>query len=176
MVLYLTGVLGCAYYQIGNQVPLLSLLISSNYFTLIRRIVLMALPFFMMGYFLPKISDSKISIKVVLTAVLFVGEIIVVNMLGLNVNIIETIFLYIFLVYVMVWILHHPQSEKKRAGQICRYLAGFVYFSHPLFIIIITRIGIEKNTIVFMLSVIFSTAAGLILMKINNKTLNQFIS
>lgn len=176
VILYLAGVLGGAYYQIGNKIPLFSMLISSSYFTLIRRVLLMALPFFMVGYFLPKISYKNISIKVVFTGVLFIGEIIIVNILGLNVNIIETIFLYIFLVYIMVWLLHHPEKEKKRAGEICRYLASFVYFSHPLFIIIITRIGIENNTIIFMLSAIFSTVAGLILMKINNKTLNQFIS
>lgn len=176
VILYLAGVLGCAYYQIGNKIPLFSMLISSSYFTLIRRVLLMALPFFMVGYFLSKISYRNISIKVVFTGILFIGEIIIVNILGLNVNIIETIFLYIFLVYVMVWLLHHPEKEKKRAGEICRYLASFVYFSHPLFIIIITRIGIENNTIIFMLSAFFSTVAGLILMKINNKTLNQFIS
>lgn len=176
VILYLAGVLGCAYYQIGNKIPLFSMLISSSYFTLIRRVLLMALPFFMAGYFLPKISGRNISIKMVLTGTLFVGEIIVVNILGLNVNIIETIFLYIFLVYVMVWLLLRPQKEKKRAGEICRYLASFVYFSHPLFIMLITQIGIEKNTIVFILSAFLSTVVGLILMNVNNKTLNQFIS
>lgn len=176
VVLYLAGVLGCAYYQIGNKIPLFSMLISSSYFTLIRRVLLMALPFFMVGYFLPKISYRNISIKVVLTGALFIGEIIVVNILGLNVNIIETFFLYIFLAYIMVWLLSHPMQEEKRAGEIFRYLASFVYFSHPLFIMIVTQIGIEKNTIVFISSAFFSTAVGLILMNVNNRTLNQFIS
>lgn len=176
VILYLAGVLGCAYYQIGNKIPLFSILISNSHFTLIRRNLLMAVPFFMMGYFLTKISDRKILIKVVLTGVLFVGEIVVVNMLGLNVNIIETIFLYIFLAYIMVWLLNHPLQEEKRIGEICRYLASFVYFSHPLFIMIITYIGINKNTVVFLLSAILSIAIGLILLNINNKTLNQFIS
>lgn len=172
VILYLVGVLGSAYYQIGNKIPLFSMLLSSSYFTLIRRILLMALPFFMMGYFLPQISTRKISIKVVLTGVLFIGECVVVNILGLNVNIIETIFLYIFLVCIMVWLLHHPLQEKKRIGEICRYLASFVYFSHPLFIMAIMQIGIEKNTIVFILSALLSTVTGLILMNINNKILN----
>lgn len=176
VILYFVGVLGCAYYQIGNKIPLFSMLISSSCFTLIRRILLMALPFFMMGYFLPQISDRKISIKLVLAGVFFVGEIIVVNILGLNSNIIETIFLYIFLAYIIVWLLHHPLQEKKRTGEICRYLASFVYFSHPLFIMIITQIGVEKNTIVFILSTILSTVVGAILMNINSKTLNQLIS
>ena len=153
VILYLVGAMGCAYYQIGNKIPLFSMLISSSYFTLIRRILLMALPFFMMGYFLPKIPDRKTLIKLVIAGVLFVGEIIFVNILELNINIIETIFLYIFLAYIMVWLLHHPLKEKKRQGESCRYLASFVYFSHPLFILIITQIGIEKNTIVFMLTV-----------------------
>lgn len=163
LLLYLVGVLGCAYYQIGSKIPLLSLIITSNYFTLIRRIVLMGLPFFVMGYFIPKISNKKISIKLAFSGFLFIGEIAFVNMFGLSVNIVETIFLYVFLAYIMVWLLHHPLSEKRLAGKTCRYLSSFIYFSHPLFIMLITRLGITGNTIVFILTTLFSIALGLIL-------------
>ena len=176
VILYLAGVLSCAYYQIGNRIPIFSLLISSSYFTVIRRIILMALPFFMMGYFIPKISNKKVPIKLVLTGALFVGEIIVVNIFELSLNVIETVFLYVFLAYIIVWLVHHPLQKKKRTGKICRYLSSFIYFSHPLFLMIITQLGITENTIVFILTALFSTATGLILIKINNKTLNQFIA
>lgn len=45
VILYLAGVLGYAYYQIGNKIQLISIWIPNSYFTLIHRILLMALPF-----------------------------------------------------------------------------------------------------------------------------------
>lgn len=130
----------------------------------------------MMGYFIPKISDKKVLIKLVLTGALFVGKIIVVNICELSVNVIETVFFYAFLAYIIVWLLSHPLQKKKRTGKICRYLSSFIYFSHPLFLMIITQLGITENTIVYILTALFSTATGLILIKINNKILNQFIA
>jgi hypothetical protein len=50
--LYLIGLLGCSYKALGDRIPIIQILVNSQHFTLIRRVVLMGLPFFMLGYFI----------------------------------------------------------------------------------------------------------------------------
>ena len=58
IVLYIIGCLGCSYFEIGNQIPFIKELINFSKFTLIRRIVLMGLPFFTMGYFINQLQNK----------------------------------------------------------------------------------------------------------------------
>ena len=69
IVAYILGLLGCSYYGIGNQIPVISVFVNSSQYDLIRRIVLMGFPFFMMGYFLQKVELKKVTNKKVFSKV-----------------------------------------------------------------------------------------------------------
>lgn len=58
IILYIIGCLGCSYYAIGNQIPLIKELINLSFFRLIRIVVLMGLPFFVLGYFVNALQDK----------------------------------------------------------------------------------------------------------------------
>lgn len=57
--LYIIGLLGCSYKTVGDRIPVINLLINSQHFTLIRRVILMGLPFFMLGYFVDQYINHR---------------------------------------------------------------------------------------------------------------------
>lgn len=97
------------------------------------------------------------------------------NILEINESIILTLFFmcsgnrdyYLF--------IGTPEEGKESNCKSCRYLADFIYFSHPLFILILRHIGITDNTPLFLVTVLSSTLVGFLLMRLNNKVINQFI-
>ena len=58
IVLYIIGCLGCSYFAIGEQIPLIKGLIHFSHFKLIRTVILMGLPFFIMGYFVNLLQEK----------------------------------------------------------------------------------------------------------------------
>lgn len=183
VVAYILGLLGCSYYGIGNQIPVITTFINLSQYGLIRRIVLMGFPFFMMGYFLQKVDLAKVSGKVafILEGIFFVGfwiEIILVNKLQLQVNVIITTFLYLLLFNTMLLLLKNPCVQCRKVAVVTRDVSNFMYYSHPLFILWINAIFmrvLERNamgTELFLLTVLFTGIIGLILHKVDNKYLN----
>lgn len=59
LALYIIGVMGCAYYQIAIQVPIVSKVVTYSGFENIRRVFMMGLPFFMLGYLLCVFDKKK---------------------------------------------------------------------------------------------------------------------
>ena len=183
VVAYILGLLGCSYYGIGNQIPVIKMFVNSSQYDLIRRIVLMGFPFFMMGYFLQKVDLAKVSGKVafILEGIFVVGfwiEIILVNKLQLQVNVIITAFLYLLLFNTMLLLLKNPCVQYRKVAVVTRDVSNFMYYSHPLFILwinaVLMRI-LERNasgTELFLLTVLFTGIVGLILHKLDNKYLN----
>lgn len=183
VVAYILGLLGCSYYGIGNQIPIIATFINSSQYGLIRRIVLMGFPFFMMGYFLQKVDLAKVSGKValILEGILLVGflvEIIMVNKLQLQVNVIITVFLYFLLFNTMLLLLNNPCVQYRKVAAVTRDVSNFMYYSHPLFILWINAVFmriLERNatgTELFLLAVISSGSVGYLLHQIDNKYLN----
>lgn len=184
IIAYVLGLLGCSYYGIGDQILGVSTLINSTQYGLIRRIVLMGFPFFMMGYFLQKTNVEKIKNKtcIILEGILLIAfliEIIFVNKVQIQANVIITIFLYVLLFNTMLLLLKNPCGQYGKIAVITRDLSNFMYYSHPLFImwihLVFMRI-LERNatgTEVFLLVVISTIAVGYILHKANNKYLNK---
>ena len=183
IVAYILGMLGCSYYGIGNQIPVINVFINSTQYDLIRRIVLMGFPFFMMGYLLQRVDLSKVSNKVVfilegifLTA--FLAEILLVNKLQVQVNVIITVFLYLLLFNTMIILLKNPCEKYGKIACITRDISNFMYYSHPLFILWINAIFmriLERNatgTELFALTALFTGIVGLVLHKVDNKYLN----
>ncbi|MCM1458720.1 MAG: acyltransferase [Bacteroides sp.] len=61
--LYIIGCLGCSYYEIGTKIPILQNLFLSSHFNLIRRVLLMGVPFFISGYLVYKIKIRYVAIN-----------------------------------------------------------------------------------------------------------------
>ena len=184
VVAYILGLLGCSYYGIGNQIPFITLLINSSRYDLIRRIVLMGFPFFMVGYFLQKVNLSRISnrgigiLEGIFTAG-FLLEIILVNKLQIQVNIYITVFLYLLLFNTMLLLLKNPCGQYGKIASVTRDMANFMYYSHPLFMLGINKMMsylIGRNatgTEMFLLTVVSTGSIGYLLHKADNKYLNK---
>lgn len=183
IVAYVLGLLGCSYHGIGNQIPGISVFINFSQYYLIRRIVLMGFPFFMLGYFLQKAdfskaSNKKLGILEVIFLVGFFAEILLVNKLQIQVNVIITVFLYLLLFNTMMLLLKNPCAQYGKVAVVTRDVSNFMYYSHPLFMIwinIIMSTIAGRNatgTELFLLAVITSGSIGYLLHRADNKYLN----
>lgn len=180
LLLYVIGVLGCAYYEVGIAVPVLSNIVQSNHFELLRRIIFMALPFYMSGYFVLRTTEEKwklnIHFKLLSSAFLFIIEIVLVNYFQLSSNIILTVSLYPLVINIVIYLLRHSSEKYYRLGALSKYLANFIYFSHPIFIMLFQiLIGAKGGTLLFIGTTILSVSLGYILMKLNCKRIDQFV-
>lgn len=186
--LFVLGLLGSSYYSVGNSIPLIKLIINKSYFPFIRRVLSMGFPFFMLGYFLnvfkykyQEISNKNLLINWFFVSILFLIEIILVIKSKLQVNIAITIFSYPLLFITMIILLKNPLSNKKDIAKYLKKLSSFMYYSHPLFLTLLS--AFQKNTFIFRLSetptflitIILTTVSGTILMKSNNKWIKKLI-
>jgi len=182
VIAYILGLLGCSYYGIGNQIPGITVFINCSQYDLIRRIVLMGFPFFMMGYFLQKvklrnISNKKCMVLEGIFLIAFLAEIIFVNKIQKNVYI--TVFLYFLLFNTMLILLKNPCGQYKKEASVTRDLSNFIYYSHPLFmtwIHLIMNYCIGRNateTELFLLTIVSTGSIGYMLHKADNKYLNK---
>lgn len=185
LILYVIGCFGCSYYEIGNKIPILNELINFSRFTLIRRVVLMGLPFFMMGYYIKmwedklknKMDNKKILYLLMGSIVAFVLEIVLVTQFEIQKNVIITIFLYFLVFFIIVLLLNNPLKGKEKIGKITRGMANFMYYSHPIFILLLNKISFiqNKNTLIFILIVAITSLIGYIIVRMNNKVINKLI-
>lgn len=184
IVAYILGLLGCSYYGIGNEIPLITSLINFSKYDLIRRIVLMGFPFFMMGYFLQRVDLSKITNRMIgilegVFAVGFLLEIVLVNKLQIQVNIYITVFLYLLLFNTMLFLLKNPYGQYGKTAGVARDMANFMYYSHPMFMLGINKVmsflagRSATGTEMFLLAVVSTGSIGYLLHKADNKYLNK---
>jgi peptidoglycan/LPS O-acetylase OafA/YrhL len=140
----------------------------------------------MLGYFLNvfeerfrKISNRKLGVGWLAATVLFILEIIFVVALDLQENIFITIFLYPLLALTMVLLLKNPLPKKKVLATKLRGIANFIFYSHPLCIMALSKIGNEKSkvsitsTTLFLLTSALTILVGWIFVRVNNKWLNK---
>lgn len=59
IIAYTIGCIGCSYYELGINMPVLKDLFALENFDLIRRILLMGFPFFASGYLVYKIEKKS---------------------------------------------------------------------------------------------------------------------
>lgn len=189
ILLYIIGLLGCSYYSLGIKIPILNKLYEFSQFTLIRRVCLMGLPFFMLGYFIQSINHKIYKIKnviliklLMLTIFFFILEIVFVNLLDIQENIVITVFLYPLTGIVFMLCLKNPMYNISNYSNYFKYTANFTYYAHPLFIIVISIIS-EKiigiriaQTSMFVLVCVLTTAITWIIYKLNIKRLIKLIS
>lgn len=136
------GCLGCAYYEIGIKIPLLSAMIQSAHFITIRRFFLMGIPFFCAGTIrLEKLSTKCIHLLFLLSAVVFVAEIYLVTFLNLSENIYLTFGLYFLLIFTTALLFRHPLPQYTKSAAAARSIANFTYYAHPFFLQSIPMVG-----------------------------------
>ncbi len=188
IVLYIVGCLGCSYYNIGVDVPILGNLFTYEYFLIIRRILLMGFPFFVSGYVILKIkekfsrlSERKLFCYLSLAIVIWLLEIVLVIKLKLQTNIIITLGLYLLVVAVFLFLLKDPFAKLYKVSDLSRVTANFTYYSHPLIIIccgFVADTFYNKNiseTPLFLLTVVIAGLIGFVIYKLNNRFLNFLI-
>lgn len=175
IVLYIIGVIGGAYYKIGSQIPILSNLYNFSLYLQLRRYLLMGLPFFMVGYLIYEIREipKNINITIMITAILFILEIVIVNKFKLQRDIVITFFLYPLVLQLFMLCLKYPLENVKFKINIGK-LSSFIYFVHPLIIFILSKFILGK-TILYFVTCCISTLIAFIFIKIDNKKINKLL-
>ncbi len=158
VVLYVIGLLGCSYYQIGIKIPFAQLLFDNAYFTLFRRMFLMGFPLFASGYFIKFLNEKfspKTSKKVfIISLLLFLAEIYMLYYLKIYSNVVLTIFLYPLSVSLVWLLIAHPKDNKISLAKYCKFTSEITYYYHPMFLFVISCF-VENNFYKFLFTVSF---------------------
>lgn len=178
--LYVLGLLGCSYFAVGNNIPFIRDLINWEYFNVFRRIVFMSLPFFMQGYFLhvlenkyKSLSNKALRCGIAVAVAGFLVEILFVVKMGIQKNIIITVFLYVLLLLIMICLLRNPMLKREREAFYAKRLSDLIYFLHPAVIIGLNGIGNFSPVVLFVLVTVSCITIGWLVIKLDNKWLNQ---
>ncbi len=180
ILFYAVGVLGCAYHKICRFIPVLGQLYESSQFTNIRRILLMGFPFFAGGYLVNIVKD-KLSKRQGLciwavSFIIWIVEIIIVVRMQCQQNIVLTFGLYPLVLSTFIVLLQNPWSSMQEKGSRCRKMAALTYYIHPVIIIMIRLMYKEiPNTLLFLLTLLFTRVLGLLICKVNNPTINKLV-
>ena len=185
VLLYLLGCLGCAYYQLGVQVPILADLIRSSHFLVIRRIFLLAFPTFTMGYAIGEIKESRVvrnhtPILLISALVIWIAELGIIWELKLAKNYVQSVGLY-FLVAMVIIALLQSRSRQNGFSEWCRFCSGIMYFAHPLIMMAIEATATKilhisiGETVLFFLTIAIMLLVGSLLHTIKNKTIRRIL-
>lgn len=168
IILYIIGVIGGAYYKLGSQIPIISNLYEFALYTQIRRYLLMGLAFFMLGYLISEFQDISKNINItitIITAILFVVEIVIINKFELNRDIIITFFLYPLVLQIFMLCLKYSMENINFKIDVGK-LSSFIYFVHPLIIFILNKF-LFGETLLYFVTCVVSILIALIFIKIN---------
>ena len=188
LLFYGIGCLAGAYYKLGSKIPFIHSLYNSDQLETVRRNLLMGLPFFLLGYIIIKLYPKldKIKSKVLILAfclifALFLAEIFIGKALNLQANIIMTVFLYPLLALVLILCLRYPLPQWELTARFCKVSANFMYYSHPLYMFIMSRAFTRlfdltlSGTAEFLLTCLLTVLSSFIIYKINNRHLNKLV-
>lgn len=184
IILYIVGLLGESYYQIGNQISVISTFVNMPFFIDIRRVFLMGLPFFVSGYFVNRlVNHIKRKTIVVFSSifiVLFVVEIIFLQFTGLSKSIVVTMCLYPVTACIMLWLLKHPFPSGAPIASNCKSLADYMFFVHPFFILaagmIFDYLDIKiVNVVLYIIVAALCIISWWLLKKINLPFIKKYI-
>lgn len=169
LVAYVVGVFGCAYYQLGLNLSGLGVLYQAQSFEIIRRILLMGVPFFAAGYAVPHLSDktSKSGIWLAAFGIINIFEIYYVTWKQWSNGAVLTFALYPLVLLILVFCLQHPMKNLKSTVWQNR-VSKFIYFSHPLFIMLFRNLLSMTPTMVFLWVCLSCTLVGIVIMKTKN--------
>ena len=181
IILYIVGVLGCAYYHLCLNIPVLGQFYVSPQFTNIRRILLMGFPFFSGGYLVNIIKDRFSKQKGLrlwaVSLIIWILEIVIIVNKQCQQNIVLTFGLYPLVITTLIILLQNPCPGLQEDGTRCKTIATFTYYAHPIIILVIRQMYAEiPNTVLFLLTSFFTLVLGLLLFKVNNSTIKKLVS
>ncbi len=187
-VLYLLGVLFSGAYGIQEtDLPVISAFYQWDGYFLFWNYVMRALTAFSMGYLLNhmrnlgQMNNKKLWSVFIAALALYVGETyVMVHVRSTGVHLLFTT--YPALLVLAVFLFNHPLAGRAKAGRYCHALANFTYYSHPLFIDMLRlcapliSTALLNGEAAFFATWAFTTIAGLLLIRLNNKQINKLIS
>ncbi|HHT15164.1 MAG TPA: acyltransferase [Clostridiales bacterium] len=176
LAVYLFGCLCTSYSALARQIPVLKVTIQHPDFNIYRRIFMMGLPFFTMGYYLGiegfyKKSIAHIRLLLPFSVFLWALEVFLIRYFQLGSNIIITPFLYPMLMMVLVRLLYGPHGQYGKAAAFCRIAANFTYYAHPYFMTLVKA----GSTTLYLFACACSLVGGFIIYKANSKILNRLV-
>ena len=202
IIFYLIAFMGTEYCGIGAKIPVLCNLYKLKYYTTIRGILAMGLPFFMLGYFLnafQKKIEEMSNVTALIMFIAFYGCYLFEAWFARHTtgygpaseDLAVAFFMMPALFALFVNLLKHPMPEFYNASVICRKTSNFMYYIHPLLLQIITTaceilsIGIFMKidygyiegytSITFIPVLIITLAGGIILSRFKSKFTSFFV-
>lgn len=168
VLFFMLGVLGTGYYEIGIQIPIFSEWITKyrEVYAPMRDILFFGFPAYMSGYYIvkyeKKIRENPTKIygrNLLLGGILYFVEIMVLIFVLHWVKYPEVILgSYYLPILLLMFLLKIPAPGLKQVSIYCRETSSFLYYIHPLLIVIYHKIAdifhYTWNTILFSIIVI----------------------
>ena len=136
------------------------------------------IPFFMLGYTLNKQINGwivdRVNILIFLSIIGLLVEVGITTVLNLHNNVVLCIFTYPVVYFITVWAISNPCVRLGTLARYCAGMASVMYFSHYIIVLVLSSVGITE-TLVFIISIITTSIAGIIITKINNPVINNII-
>lgn len=176
ILLYIIGLLGTPYYSLGTQIPLFSDFINIENFYIFRRNICTGIPFFMLGGLIPAVYEKEQSkntgIKLIISIILFFSENFIIKIYNLGNGNVITIFLPLMPIYIMVFMLKHPLNNWTKLGNLCRTVANWTYYIHPMLIYLFIVIT-DNNMLRHLAVVSICLITGILISK--SRKLTKFL-
>lgn len=187
VLLVAVGCLGHGFYRFGCRLPLLSALYELENWTWIGHVFFLGLPCCFMGYFIWRTQDHwqsprQITAALIVTFALSVVEVFLLKILDISRSITETVVLFPFVYFLVIWLLQHPMSGLTALSKTCRSLANVTYYSHVLFIMIFNDLnalmfdGGLTPTVKFLFAFSLTLILGLLLSRCKSRAVKALIA
>ena len=186
---YALGCLLGVYYHIVKGIPLFFCISENPYYNEIRRILLMGFPFFASGSLVWKLQD-KINrhlnvytslLLVAMTTAAWVLELEFARQMKWSRSIIISAGLYLFVVALLAVLVRFPHPQLAPAARICKKLANYMYYIHPMVIEVCTFcftsvLGIAiPDAVLFFMTVAVCLVTGRVLISFDCKWIHKLI-
>ena len=148
----------------------------------------MALPFFMLGYFIPfmekRLTRTQTTRLYCFTLILFIGEHTIIRLLNItkldDLASLNTFFLYPLVAFIMIWLIKTPLPKYSRVAFYSRKASLFIYCSHMLILRLLNTalqlLGLSVASYVMLLLVIcIAFFVAVAIAQIDNNYLNVLI-
>lgn len=164
IVLMILGAFGSVYYPFGSNIPVLNLVYDSEYYDVILKWFGMGLPYVSLGYIVVKlnalekvVTNKKIWIGWGITFAIYLLEIWFVVWKAAYYDRCELmISVYFLTIMNLLVLLRNPLPQYQKLANASRGISSFVYFSHPLVILVLQK-GLElANMSIGSLSLYFA--------------------
>lgn len=165
IILYLIGLLGCSYYEIGIKLPGASLLFDNPYFVIIRRMILMGFPFFVSGHLVRVINERfspKVALKsLIIFSALFLIEIYVLYCLKIYDTIVINLFLYPLTISLIWYLVSKPRGKNDWLAKYCKDTSMTMYYYHLMLLSVLLMFN-DNDTYNFLIVITVFAVIGLI--------------